>query len=70
MPPGRVGCDLDAGRLLLHTVESARAFDALITTGALRLDPALADADSADAYRFCFQTPRSRDRVSPLIPMI
>jgi hypothetical protein len=50
VPPGRVGYDLDAGQLLLHTVQAAGALDALITTGTLRPDPALADTDFADAY--------------------
>ena len=53
--PGRVGYDLDAGRLLLHTVQSASAFDVLVTTGVLRPDPALADADFTDAYEWMYR---------------
>lgn len=50
MRPGRMRYDLDAGRLLLHTVQAASALDELVATGALRPDPALADPYFADAY--------------------
>jgi Domain of unknown function (DUF3841) len=60
VPPGRVGYDLDAGRLLLHTVQTARAHDVLITTGTLRPDPALADADFASAYEWMGRQMRKR----------
>jgi hypothetical protein len=60
VPPGRVGYDLDAERLLLHTVQTARAVDALITTGTLRPDPALAEADFAGAYAWMYRQMRER----------
>jgi hypothetical protein len=60
VPPGRVGYDLDAEWLLLHTVQTSRAFDALTTTGTLRPDPALADADFADAYEWMYRQMRKR----------
>ena len=50
VPPGRVGYDLGSRRMLLHTVQTAAALDALIATGTLRPDPSLAEADFADAY--------------------
>ncbi|NDU74873.1 DUF3841 domain-containing protein [Actinomadura sp. DSM 109109] len=50
VPAGRMGYDLDAERLLLHTVQPAEAFDALLTTGTLRPDANLADDEFADAY--------------------
>lgn len=54
------GHDLDAETLLLHTVQTARAVDALITTGTLRPDPALAETDFADAYEWMFRQMRER----------
>ncbi|MGI5203879.1 DUF3841 domain-containing protein [Spirillospora sp. CA-108201] len=50
VPAGRVGYDLDADRLLLHTVQSAEAFEALLTRGTLTTDPDLAVKEFADAY--------------------
>ena len=38
--------------LLLHTVQTTEAVDALIITGTLRPDPALADPDFAEAYQW------------------
>jgi len=52
VPRGRMGYDLDAGCLLLHTVQAAEAFEELCATGTLRPDPALADPLFADAYDF------------------
>ena len=60
VPPGRVGYDLDAGRLLLHTVQTAEAVDVLMRTGTLRPDPALEDADFADAYDWMCRQMRER----------
>lgn len=50
VPPGRVSHDLDDRLLLLHTVQAASAVNVLAMTGTLRPDPALADADFAEAY--------------------
>lgn len=45
-----MGYDLDAERLLLHTVQPVEALETLLTTGTLRPDPGLAEAEFADAY--------------------
>ncbi|MEU4822874.1 DUF3841 domain-containing protein [Actinomadura sp. NPDC023710] len=50
VPAGRMGYDLDTERLLLHTVQSAEAFEVLLTTGTLTTDPDLAEAEFRDAY--------------------
>jgi hypothetical protein len=50
VPPGRVGYDLDDDRLLLHTIQSADAFEVLGSTRTLRPDPSMADPLYADAY--------------------
>src|ERR1700722_21009523 len=55
VPAGRVGYDLDAGCLLLHTVQPAAALDVLHATGVLRGDPQLADADFADSYEWMYR---------------
>lgn len=50
VPPGRIGYDLDGDVLLLHTIQTATAFEELLTTGALRQGPELADSSWPDAY--------------------
>jgi hypothetical protein len=50
VPPGRIGYDLDADVLLLHTIQTTTAFEELLTTGILRQEPALADSSWPDAY--------------------
>lgn len=50
VPAGRLGYDLTADRLLLHTVQTDEAFDSLVSTGSLISDPALAEPTFADAY--------------------
>ncbi|MEV4000913.1 DUF3841 domain-containing protein [Actinomadura sp. NPDC049753] len=52
VPAGRMGYDLGAERLLLHTVQSAEAFESLLTTGTLRPDPELAEEAFTDAYEW------------------
>jgi|HubBroStandDraft_1064217.scaffolds.fasta_scaffold198396_1 hypothetical protein len=72
VPSGRVGYDLDAEKLLLHTVQTAQAFDALITKGTLRPDPELAEANFADAYEFLFADPGGARAVFllPAVPSV
>src|SRR5690242_10617761 len=52
VPPGRVGYDLDASLLLLHTTQASEAFEKLITTGTLQPDPALAQPEFDGAYEW------------------
>ncbi|MEV0661357.1 DUF3841 domain-containing protein [Actinomadura luteofluorescens] len=60
VPAGPMGYDLDAERLLLHTVQSVEAFEALLTTGTLTPDPALAVAQFADAYDWMYRMMAAR----------
>lgn len=50
VPPGRLGYDLAAPVLLLHTAQGAEAFEELLSTGRLVPDPAQAYPDYAEAY--------------------
>ncbi|MFF1831156.1 DUF3841 domain-containing protein [Paenarthrobacter sp. NPDC058040] len=50
VPPGRMGYDLHAPVLLLHTIQSADAFDELVATGRIVPDPARAEPAFAEAY--------------------
>jgi Domain of unknown function (DUF3841) len=50
VPRGRIGYDISADRLLLHTIQTGEAFDALLSTGALVPDNSLAEPFHADAY--------------------
>ncbi len=50
LPAGRVGYDITAESLLLHTIQTAEAFDCLRTSGMLVPDPRLACPDFDDAY--------------------
>ncbi|MGF6822220.1 hypothetical protein M2317_001124 [Microbacterium sp. ZKA21] len=52
VPPGRLGYDLDAETMLLHSIQSAEAFDVLLETGVLRADPTLADSPWPEAYEW------------------
>lgn len=52
VPPGRVGYDLDASLLLLHTTQAGEVFEKLITTGVLEPDQALAEPDFDGAYEW------------------
>ncbi|WP_460662499.1 DUF3841 domain-containing protein [Kribbella swartbergensis] len=60
VPRGRMGYDLRADRLLLHTVQTAEAFDALLSTGSLIADPARAEQDFADAYEWMLRQMAAR----------
>ncbi|MBU8867833.1 DUF3841 domain-containing protein [Paenarthrobacter aromaticivorans] len=50
VPPGRLGYDLNAPVLLLHTIHSADAFEELQVTGRILPDPARAEPVFAEAY--------------------
>ena len=60
VPPGRLGYVLNADRLLLHTVQTADAFETLLTEGTLRPDPALAERDYGDAYDWMYRQMAAR----------
>ncbi|WP_159632650.1 DUF3841 domain-containing protein [Arthrobacter sp. 8AJ] len=62
VPGGRVGYDLTASRLLLHTFQTEDAFEELLSTGQLLPDPDLAEPLFADAYAWMF---REMDRRLP-----
>ena len=50
VPSGRVGYDLSAPALLLHTVQAAEALEEILATGRLVPDPANASPDYTQAY--------------------
>ncbi len=52
VPPGRLGYDLAAPRLLLHTVIDHDGYETLRSTGVVRAEPRRAPADFEEAYAF------------------
>lgn len=50
VPKGRISYDISADRLLLHTIQTAEAFDSLLSTGVLEPDSSLSEPHFADAY--------------------
>jgi Domain of unknown function (DUF3841) len=60
VPPGRIGYDLRAPALLLHTFSTHEAFDGLRADGVLRADPARAEPDFAAAYAWLCEQYRRR----------
>lgn len=52
LPPGRIGYDLDAETLLLHSIQPAGAFDVLLDTGVLRADSAVVASPWPEAYEW------------------
>jgi len=50
VPAGRIGYDLTAEGLLLHTFQTEEAFEELLSTGRLLPDPRLPESDFSDAY--------------------
>ncbi|MBT2568778.1 DUF3841 domain-containing protein [Arthrobacter sp. ISL-85] len=62
VPAGRVGYDLDADRLLLHTFQTEEALGELLSTGQLIPDPSRAEPLFADAYGWML---REMDRRLP-----
>jgi hypothetical protein len=55
VPKGRIGYDVSADRLLLHTIQTEEAVDALLTTGVLVPDNSLAEPLYVDAYAWMLQ---------------
>jgi hypothetical protein len=55
VPSGRIGYDLSAGRLLLHTIQTEEAFEGLLTVGALVPDPARVEPLHTDAYGWLYR---------------
>ncbi|MFE4227033.1 hypothetical protein ACFRJ8_03980 [Arthrobacter sp. NPDC056886] len=55
VPRGRIGYDLSAERLLLHTIQTQDAVDALLSGGVLVPDSSLAEPLYADAYAWMLQ---------------
>ncbi len=55
VPPGRVGYDLNADRLLLHTFQPEEALEELLSTGQLIPDPSRAEPLFADGYAWMFR---------------
>jgi len=52
LPPGRLGYNIGADVLLLHTLQTAAALDELLRLGRLLPDPTLSDPAYADAYHW------------------
>lgn len=60
VPPGRIGYDISADRLLLHTIQSEEAFDALCSAGVLVSDPSRIDPYLVDAYNWLYRQMAAR----------
>lgn len=60
LPVGRIGYDVAADVLLLHTVQSAEAYEVLRVTGTLVADPQLACPDFAEAYDWMYRQMAAR----------
>lgn len=60
VPPGRMGYDISADRILLHTIQTKEALDALLSTGELVPDNSLAEPSFADAYRWMLRQMAAR----------
>ena len=61
VPPGRMRHDISEDRILLHTIQTAEAFGALLSNGMLRPDPALAEPPlHADGYDWMFRQMAAR----------
>ncbi len=60
VPPGRIGYDISADQLLLHTLQSEEAFDALCSAGVLVSDPSRVDPFLVDAYDWLYRQMAAR----------
>jgi Domain of unknown function (DUF3841) len=60
VPRGRIGYDICAKRLLLHTVQTEEAFDTLLSKGQLVPDMSLAEPEYADAYSWMLRQMAAR----------
>jgi hypothetical protein len=55
VPAGRIGYDLDAEILLLHTIQTGVAFTQLLTTGVLRAEPEHVASEWPEAYHWMYR---------------
>ena len=55
MPPGRIGYDLNADILLLHTIQTSTAVNQLLNTGELRAGPEHAASEWPEAYDWMYR---------------
>lgn len=60
IPSGRIGYSHTADRLLLHTIQTAEAFEELQSTGKLKPDTSLAEPHFEDAYGWMLRQMASR----------
>lgn len=60
VPKGRISYDISADSVLLHTIQTGAAFEALLTTGVLVPDNALAEPLYADAYAWMYRQMATR----------
>lgn len=60
VPPGRIGYNIQAPTLLLHTVQTSAAFDELLATGKLVPDASLAEPEFEDAYAWMLRQMEAR----------
>ncbi|GAB2722762.1 DUF3841 domain-containing protein [Arthrobacter bambusae] len=60
IPPGRIPYDLDATVLLLHTLQTADAFEELLSTGRILPDLARATEEFLDAYVWMYRQMEER----------
>jgi hypothetical protein len=54
VPAGRIGYDISAEHLLLHTIQTAEAFDTLCSAGVLVSDPSRIDPFHVEAYDWLY----------------
>jgi hypothetical protein len=55
VPRGGMGYDLSADRLLMHTIQTEEAFEALLSAGVLVPDPSRVEPLHADAYGWLYR---------------
>lgn len=60
VPPGRIGYDLDADALLLHTIQTSAAVDELRRNGVLRPEPEYTASEWPEAYAWMMRMMRER----------
>ncbi|MFC9352822.1 MULTISPECIES: DUF3841 domain-containing protein [Terrabacteria group] len=60
VPAGRIGCSLTTDKLLLHTIPTADALEALLSTGRLVPNTSLAEPHFEDAYGWMLRQVASR----------
>jgi hypothetical protein len=60
VPAGRMGYNLSAEKLLLHTIQPQEVFDELVSTGIFVSDPSRVEPLHADAYGWLYRQMASR----------